>query len=235
MQVAGWEHVFKLDPDKTLSDETLEAICESGTDALVIGGSSGVTYDNTVDLLARVRRYEVPCALELSTPEAAVPGFDLYLVPLVLNTERGAWITGRQAEGVLGYGPLIPWEATLAEGYIILNAEAEAARVTEAQTELDEERTLAYVDVADRLMRLPIIYLEYSGRFGDMERVRRARRRLAQGRLFYGGGIADAEQAAAAALAADTVVVGNALYADWRTALHTVDAVKRVKREGKLV
>ena len=82
-----WKHVFKLDPDREISDEALEAVCMSGTDAVIVGGSSGVNYENTVDLMSRIRRYEVPCALEVSNEESAVPGFDHYFIPLVLNTE----------------------------------------------------------------------------------------------------------------------------------------------------
>lgn len=84
--IQSWKHVFKLDPDKELDDEALDAVCMSGTDAIMVGGSSGVTYENTVDLLSRVRRYEVPCVLEVSDLEAVVPGFDLYMIPMVLNT-----------------------------------------------------------------------------------------------------------------------------------------------------
>ncbi|MFP3360378.1 geranylgeranylglyceryl/heptaprenylglyceryl phosphate synthase, partial [Planococcus sp. SIMBA_143] len=62
-----WKHVFKLDPNKEIEDYDLEAICESGTDAVIVGGSDGVTLDRTLDLLARIRRYAVPCALEVST------------------------------------------------------------------------------------------------------------------------------------------------------------------------
>ncbi|GGF91093.1 heptaprenylglyceryl phosphate synthase [Paenibacillus abyssi] len=225
---ANWRHVFKLDPDRPLDDEMLDAICMSGTDAVMIGGSSGVTFDNTVDLLSRIRRYEVPCALEVSSADAAVPGFDLYLIPMVLNTQRAEWIVGRQAEGVREYGSFIPWEDTFAEGYIILNKEAEAARLTEASTELDEADTLAYVRLADRLMRLPVIYLEYSGRFGDMQLVQRAHGLLTQGRLFYGGGIDSVEKAGLAAAAADTVIVGNVIYSDLAAALQTVRAVKEI-------
>ena len=83
--VREWKHVFKLDPEKALDDASLEAICLSGTDAILVGGSSGVTYGDTVDLLSRLRRYEVACALETTELEAVVPGFDLYLVPIALN------------------------------------------------------------------------------------------------------------------------------------------------------
>ncbi|MFD0714997.1 heptaprenylglyceryl phosphate synthase [Paenibacillus sp. GCM10027626] len=222
-----WRHVFKLDPERELSDEALDAICLSGTDALLVGGSTGVTYDNTVDLLSRIRRYEVPCALEVSSEEAAVPGFDHYFIPMVLNTERAEWIIGRQIEALRKWGTFIPWEETTAEGYIILNPRAQAAQATQASCELDDDQFAAHLYMADRLMRLPIVYMEYSGMFGDMERVRRARHLLTGARLFYGGGIDTAEKAQLAAQYAHTVVVGNALYDErLSAALSTVQAVR---------
>jgi len=30
----NWKHVFKLDPNKEIDDQSLERICESGTDAI---------------------------------------------------------------------------------------------------------------------------------------------------------------------------------------------------------
>lgn len=225
---SSWRHVFKLDPDREISDEQLDAICTSGTDAIIVGGSSGVTFENTVDLMARIRRYAVDCALEVSTLEGAVPGFDGYFVPLVLNTSRAEWINGRQTEGLIEYGSFVPWEETAAQGYIILNEEATAAKVTGAQTELTEAELTAHVRMADRLMRLPVVYLEYSGRFGDMQLVKRARMTATQARVFYGGGIDNADKARQAAEAAHTVVVGNIIYSDLEAALSTVAAVKNV-------
>ena len=222
-----WRHVFKLDPEREISDEDLDAICMSGTDAIIVGGSSGVTFDNTVDLMSRIRRYEVACALEVSTLEGAVPGFDGYFVPLVLNTSRSEWINGKQTEGLVEYGTFVPWEETAAQGYIILNKEATAAKVTEAHTELTEQEVVAHVQMADRLMRLPIVYLEYSGSFGSMNYVKQARNALHQARLFYGGGIDSAEKAKEAARYAHTVVVGNIIYSDLAAALSTVEAVQQ--------
>ncbi|MGI2296534.1 heptaprenylglyceryl phosphate synthase [Paenibacillus sp. GXUN7292] len=223
---SGWRHVFKLDPEREISDADLDAICMSGTDAIIVGGSTGVTFDNTVDLMSRIRRYEVACALEVSTLEGAVPGFDGYFVPLVLNTNRSEWINGKQTEGLVEYGTFVPWEETAAQGYIILNAEATAAKITGAHTELSEQEVVAHVQMADRLMRLPIVYLEYSGKFGSMEYVRQARKSIQQATLFYGGGIDSAEKARDAAQYAHTVVVGNIVYSDLTAALATVAAVQ---------
>ncbi|RXZ78392.1 heptaprenylglyceryl phosphate synthase [Paenibacillaceae bacterium] len=226
VQYRQWRHVFKLDPDREIDDQTLDAVCMSGTDAIIVGGSSGVTFDNTVDLMARIRRYEVPCALETTSIEAAVPGFDLYFIPMVLNSGSKEWLIDRQVEAVQAFGSFIPWQDTCAEGYIILNPASTAARVTDAKPLTDEE-TLAYVRVADRLMRMPIVYLEYSGQYGDMTLVRRAAEMMANGRLFYGGGIDSAAKATEAAEAAHTVVVGNCIYSNLAAAVATVQAVKQ--------
>ncbi|RIX47346.1 heptaprenylglyceryl phosphate synthase [Paenibacillus nanensis] len=223
---SAWRHVFKLDPDKELSDEALDALCMSGTDAILIGGSSGVTFENTVDLMSRVRRYEVDCALEVSTLDGAVPGFDGYFVPLVLNTDKAEWIIGKQIEGLREYGTFVPWEETAAQGYIILNEDATAAKVTGANASLNEEELVAHIRMADRLMRLPVIYIEYSGRFGDMKLLKSARKAVQHASLFYGGGIDSGEKAKLAAEHAHTIVVGNIIYSDLEAALSTVQAVK---------
>ncbi|WP_201305408.1 heptaprenylglyceryl phosphate synthase [Paenibacillus puerhi] len=221
-----WRHVFKLDPDRELADEALERVCLSGTDAIMVGGSSGVTFDNTVDLLARIRRYEVPCVLEVSEQEAIVPGFDLFLIPVVLNAKDPDWIVGRQHQALKEYGALMDWQQVVTEGYIILNGDSTAARVTKADARLDAKDVEAYARLADKLFRCPIVYMEYSGTYGDMELVRRVRSIVGQSRLFYGGGVDGPQKAREAAACAHTVVVGNAVYRDLERALATVQAVK---------
>lgn len=224
--IKQWRHVFKLDPDREITDEALDRVCMSGTDAIMVGGSSGVTYENTVDLMSRVRRYELPCVLEVSDLEAVVPGFDGYLIPMVLNTADSQWLIGQHQRAIEQYGYLIPWDELIAEGYIVLNADSTVARMTGANTNLNTEAVVAYAQTAERLMGLSIVYLEYSGTFGDMELVAQTRRKLERAHLIYGGGIDGAEKAAQAAQAADTVVVGNIVYSDLAKALETVQAVK---------
>jgi putative glycerol-1-phosphate prenyltransferase len=222
VDIRGWKHVFKLDPERELSDEALERICLSGTDGVLVGGSSGVTFDNTVDLMARIRRYEVPCILELSNREAVVPGFDMFFVPVVLNARDPEWIVGQHHKAVKEYGAVMDWDEMLTEGYVILNPESTAARVTEAETELDAKDLAAYARMSERMFRMPIFYVEYSGTFGDMELVRKARDVLKETQLFYGGGIDNLEKARQAAQAAHTIVVGNVIYSDLDAALATV-------------
>lgn len=225
--IQPWRHVFKLDPDRELGDRELDVICRSGTDAILVGGSTGVTYENTAGLLSRLRRYELPCALEVSELEAAVPGFDLYMIPMVLNTPHTDWILGHHRRAIERFGSLIPWEMVLTEGYIVLNEDSSVARLTNADSSLSGRAAAAYAEIADKLMGLPVVYLEYSGTFGDMNVVREVRESVEHSQLFYGGGITGEAEAEQAAALCDTVVVGNIIYRDVQQALLTVQAVKK--------
>ncbi|MGN2664967.1 heptaprenylglyceryl phosphate synthase [Bacillus altitudinis] len=225
--VTEWKHVFKLDPNKEISDEQLEAICESGTDAILIGGSDNVTEDNVLQLMSKVRRFLVPCVLEISTHEMIVPGFDLYFIPTVLNSAHPDWIVGLHKDAMKEYGDLMSMEEIVPEGYVILNEECKAAKLTEANTSLDIDDVRAYARVAEHLMKLPIFYLEYSGMLGDIELVKETKVVLHETVLFYGGGIESEEQAKDFAQHADVVVVGNVIYDNFKEALKTVNAVKK--------
>ena len=225
--VREWRHVFKLDPNKEITDEELERICESGTDAILVGGTDGVTLEGVLDLMARVRRYTVPCILEVSTIDSITPGFDFYFIPTVLNSGNPEWITGLHHKAVKEYGDLMDWDELKMEGYCILNPDCKAARLTEAKTELSVEDVQAYAMMAEKMFNLPIFYLEYSGTYGNPEYVKAAKDVLDQTVLFYGGGIETAQQAAEMAAHADVIVVGNVIYSNLDEALKTVASVKQ--------
>ncbi|MFT0803727.1 heptaprenylglyceryl phosphate synthase [Bacillus swezeyi] len=224
--ITEWKHVFKLDPNKEITDDQLEQLCESGTDAILIGGSDGVTEDDVLRLMSKVRRFLVPCILEVSTIDAIVPGFDLYFIPTVLNSNDPDWIVGLHKEAMKEYGELMSPEEIVVEGYCILNGDCKAAALTNADAALDLEDVKAYARMAEHLFRLPIFYLEYSGRLGDAEIVKETKAVLNDTTLFYGGGIQDPETAVKMADHADVIVVGNAIYEDFGQALKTVKAVK---------
>ncbi|MBB6447761.1 heptaprenylglyceryl phosphate synthase [Bacillus benzoevorans] len=220
--VREWRHVFKLDPNKTISDEALEKLCESGTDAIIIGGTDGVTLENILNLMARVRRYAVPCGLEISSIETVTPGFDLYFIPTVLNSADTKWITGLQHEALKEYGELMNWEEFLVQGYCILNEDCKAAKLTDANTKLTKDDVAAYAMLAEKMFHLPIFYLEYSGSYGDPSFVAEAKKKLDHTLLFYGGGITSRSQAEEMAELADVIIVGNIIYEDINAALQTV-------------
>ena len=224
-----WRHVFKLDPNKPIGDNELEKICESGTDAVIVGGTDGVTLDNTLYLLAKIRQFAVECALEISNIEAVTPGFDYYFIPTVLNASHPDWIIGHHHEAMKLFGETINWKEVIVEGYVSLNPEAKVSQLTGADTDLDREDIIAYAQITERMFHLPVFYLEYSGMYGDMNNVKAVQQQLKNTQVFYGGGINSVEKAKEAAAFADTVVIGNGIYDDLKTALKTVKAVKSIK------
>ncbi|MDQ6595596.1 heptaprenylglyceryl phosphate synthase [Bacillus salipaludis] len=221
-----WRHVFKLDPNKQISDEHLEEICESGTDAVIVGGTDGVTLENVLDLMARIRKFAVPCVLEVSSVETVTPGFDLYFIPTILNSKDTKWITGLHHQAVKEFGDLMDWEEIVMEGYCIMNSECKAAKLTNAVTEITAEDVRAYAMMAEKMFQLPIFYLEFSGQYGQPEMVSEVKKVLEKATFFYGGGISTYEQAVEMAKFADVIVVGNAIYEDFKNALKTVQAVR---------
>jgi putative glycerol-1-phosphate prenyltransferase len=221
-----WRHVFKLDPNKEISDEQLEKVCESGTDAVIVGGTDGVTLENVLDLMARIRRYTIPCVLEVSGIETITPGFDLYFIPTILNSSEAKWITGLHHEAVKEFGEIIDWDELILEGYCIINEDCKAAKLTKAKTDVTTDDVKAYAMMAEKMFQLPIFYLEYSGKYGDVELVADVKKVLNNTILFYGGGISTVEQAAEMAKHADVIVVGNAIYENFEQALATVKSVK---------
>ena len=222
-----WRHVFKLDPNKEISDENLEKLCESGTDAVIVGGSDNVTLEGVLDLMARVRRYSVPCIQEVSSIDTVTPGFDLYFIPTVLNSRDPKWVVGLHQRAVKEFGEVMNWDEIFVEGYCILNGDCKAAKLSDAQTDLSSEDVVAYAEMAEKMFSLPIFYVEYSGTYGDPEVVREVSDRLENTVLFYGGGITNAERANEMAQYADVIVVGNVIYDNFKEALATVKAIKQ--------
>lgn len=228
MDIKNWRHAFKVDPAKTLTDGEVEQLAESGTDGIIIGGSDGVTLENVLDLLARIRRYSVPVALEVSTVDSVTPGFDFYFIPTVLNSTKTEWVNGIHHAALKEYGHMMNWEEVITEGYCILNVDCKAAKLTGVDVAPDEEDVIAYARMAEHLFKLPIFYIEYSGMLGNPAIVKAAARVLENTRLFYGGGIRNAEEAREMAGLAHTIIVGNIIYDDLKAALTTVDAVKSI-------
>lgn len=220
-----WKHVFKLDPAKEIDDEDLELICESGTDAIIVGGTDNVTLDGVLDLLSSIRRYTVPVILEISTMEAITPGFDYYYIPMVMNSTEKKWMMDIQHEAIKEYKDIMNWDEIFVEGYCILNEEAKAFQHANCKLPSDED-VVAYAYMAENVFHLPIFYIEYSGKYGNPELLQKVRGELTNTLLFYGGGIETPEQAREMKDHADVIVVGNSIYTNLKEALKTVYAVK---------
>ncbi|WP_137283691.1 phosphoglycerol geranylgeranyltransferase [Halorussus salinisoli] len=228
---ADWDHIVKLDPDKTLVEgETFEDVCQTGTDALEIGGTLDMTQAKMQRVIDACAKYDVPLYQEPSNPAVVVDhdALDGYLVPTVLNAGDIAWATGFHKEWVKTSD--VDWEQTTTEAYIIMNPDASVADLTSADCDQTPEDVAAYAEVAEQMYGQEIIYVEYSGTFGDPEAVEAAADALNEATLFYGGGIHDYESANTMAEHADVVVVGDLVHDDGVDAVReTVEGAKDAK------
>jgi phosphoglycerol geranylgeranyltransferase len=225
---ADWDHIVKIDPDKELVDgETFEDVCRTGTDALEIGGTLDVTRDKMRDVIDACKKYDVPLYQEPSNPAVVVDDDALegYLVPTVFNAGDVSWVVGAHKEWVRIDD--VDWSRTFTEAYIVLNPDASVAELTQADCDQSAEDVAAYAELAEHMFGQPIVYLEYSGTFGDPEKVRAAGEALDDAALFYGGGIGDYESASTMAEHADVIVVGDLVHDEGCEAVReTVEGAK---------
>jgi phosphoglycerol geranylgeranyltransferase len=228
MRWKDWVHVTKLDPDKQLKPGDIDAIAASGTDALMLSGTLNVTQENLAMLQKQLNAYDLPLVMEPAGPEAVLmQGIDYVFVPSVMNTTDVVWIVGKHQAWVRQQQGNIPWDCIVPEAYIVLNPDSSVGKVTRAVCDLNADEVAAYVTVADHYFHFPIVYIEYSGRYGDPAVVKAASDAINDSILYYGGGINSAEKAAEMSRYADTIVVGNAVYDQGADVLKaTVDAIQ---------
>ncbi|AGN00776.1 geranylgeranylglyceryl phosphate synthase-like protein [Salinarchaeum sp. Harcht-Bsk1] len=223
-----WDHILKIDPDKELVDgETFADVCQTGTDALEIGGTLDITSEKMSRVIEACAEYDVPLYQEPSNPAVVVDdeAVDGFLVPVVFNAGDMAWMTGFHKEWVKT--DHVDWARTTTEGYIILNPDSSVGQLTEADCDLDAEDVAAYAEIAEEMFGQEIVYLEYSGMLGDPEKVRAAADVLEETTLFYGGGIHDYDSAHTMASEADVVIVGDLVHEEG------VDAVQETVQGAK--
>ncbi len=205
-----WRHVTKLDPDKPITPKDVAAIVDSGTDAVMISGTQNITKENVAGLIEMLAEYSIPKVLEPAGTEGLRDDTDFIFVPSVLNTDVAFWFMGAHKVWVQHYK--IDWDRVVPEAYIVLNPRSAVAMVTRAKTEMSPGEAAAYAECADRFFHFPVVYIEYSGTYGDPSLVKAVKEKLHGSVLYYGGGINSRERAETMAKYADTIVVGNAVY-----------------------
>lgn len=216
MTIQSWRCVAKLDPERYHSDDLLRVVAHSPFDAIVLGGTSGVTRENTTDLALalRRRRIRVPVWQEISNGRAIAFGVDGYLVPIVLNATDVDYLAREHIQALRRYREQISWNHLMAVGYIVMHGDCAVGRKTKAEIPRDFYDVLALAEYGAKLCGLKALYIEYSGRLGDDDLVAQVRASLPSVQVFYGGGISSYEQLERFLSVASTVVVGNALYSN---------------------
>ena len=208
-----WEHVTKVDSDKPLHDgDTYAGIANTGTDAIILGGTTNVTESSVQSILDALASTEIlifvePTYRPSSSHTETLSG---YLLPIVLNADDTMWITGAHHEWVRSSD--LEWNYVHPEAYIVLNPTSSVAMYTQADCDLNVDDVVAYAELAEQVLGQQIVYLEYSGTLGDPAVVAATRDALSSAHLFYGGGIHDYDSAYEMAKVADTVVVGDVLH-----------------------
>ncbi len=228
-----WRHLTKVDPDKTLTAEQVGSIVSSGTDAVVLGGTQGITGPKVAACLGQIRGRGFPVWIEVSDFEALVPGADGYFIPVVLNSPEAKYLAGAHWAALtrlLRSGWSIPWERISTLGYIVMNPGSAVGTLTRAVSPADQDEAAALALFGCRVLGIKTLYIEYSGVYGDPDLLRSVRRAVPEAHLLYGGGIDRAARAAEMGGAADTIVVGNLVHSSRHGCLsETVRAVRAVR------
>jgi phosphoglycerol geranylgeranyltransferase len=206
-----WRHVTKLDPDKPINKQDVANIVDSGTDAIMVSGTQNITKENVANLVNLLSEYSIPKVLEPAGTPGMRDDLDFIFIPSVFNTKKSKWLVGKQKDFVRDYN-VTYWDKIIPEAYIILNRLSAVAMVTQAETGLSPKDAAAYAELADRFFKFPVVYIEYSGTYGNPELVKAVREKIHCSQLFYGGGIDSREKAETMAKYAHTIVVGNAVY-----------------------
>ena len=209
----NWKHITKLDPDKKITKKAVDTIIRTGTDAIMISGTLGITKEKIKHIMKLLKGYDVPRVLEPASPKGMIyhRDIDWMFVPTVFNTDYAPYINGLHKLWLKRDHEKINWDIVVPEAYIILNPKCSAARVTKARADMSKEGVVATALAAERYFKIPVIYIEYSGTYGNPEIVKAVREALTTSHLVYGGGIRTQHQAEEMSQYA-TIVVGNTIY-----------------------
>ncbi|WP_440992105.1 heptaprenylglyceryl phosphate synthase [Haloarchaeobius baliensis] len=214
-------HVTKVDPAEELPRD-LDIL--GGTDLVIVGGSDGVTQENSLDVIRRIKsRFpELPVFQEpyssshVST--ATVDASDYLAVPAVYNGDRENFVTkhveffteiGTKPEEIVGSGVPVVGELiasrgreavaevsenVVGEGYVIQNLDSKAAAVSGVERTYSPDEVAGAALATESFYGFPIFYIEYSGTYGGTADVEAAAQYLDETVLLYGGGITSQRQ-----------------------------------------
>ncbi len=213
----GTIHLSLLDPDpEKLSEDKAKEIArrmkEAGSDAFMIGGSTGVTSENLGATARAVKEASgLPAIYFPSNPKALTPEVDGMFFMSILNSTNPLYISH-------GHAMVAPYVAKLGieaipMAYIIIEPGMTVAKVTETEcVKHDDVNTAVGYALAAEMLGMQLVYLE-AGSGADRPvspEMIAAVKKAIHVPLIIGGGIRTPEAAEAARKAgADAIVTGT--------------------------
>jgi len=225
-------HFTLIDPDKVSDLDRLEKLMElaasAGTDAFLIGGSTGVTPEEAGRVADALRKTGLPVIIFPGNMNCLTPKADAVLFMVLMNTLEPYYLMQIQVLSA----PLIRKYGleTIPTGYIVLNADTAVGHVGRVQPipYSKPELVLAYA-LAAEMMGFKMIYLEAGS--GASSPVPPAFPRVVKqytGLItMVGGGVRTPETAVELLEAgADIIVTGTIMERDPEKGVEIVKAIK---------
>ncbi|HEX9907248.1 MAG TPA: geranylgeranylglyceryl/heptaprenylglyceryl phosphate synthase [Thermoplasmata archaeon] len=208
-------HMTLIDPAKQSAEESGEIAAKAsraGTDAIMVGGSTGVTSINLDKAIEQIKaRVSLPVIYFPSGANAISRRCDAIYFMSMLNSRNVKNITGEHAKGAplikkLGIEPI-------SMGYVIVEPGMRVGEVGEANlVGRDDIETLVGYAIATEFFGMDFLYLEAGSGAPEpvpLEMISAARE-CVEIPILVGGGIVSPKQAGAIASAgADIVVTGT--------------------------
>ncbi|ELZ10112.1 geranylgeranylglyceryl phosphate synthase-like protein [Halovivax asiaticus JCM 14624] len=219
----GIDHVTKVDPEKAMPSDPASLL--AATDLVMVGGSDGVTEENTIATIEAVRDaapdvpiFQEPYNADQVTKET-VDAVDVLSVPAVYNGDMKHFVgkhvsmyaqLASKPSSMMGtslpvVGSVIESKAEgvvadltekiVGEGYVIQHTDSAAARTAGATEPFTTEEVAGAALATETFYGFPIFYVEYSGTYGGPADVEAAAAHLEDTVLLYGGGIDSREKA----------------------------------------
>jgi phosphoglycerol geranylgeranyltransferase len=211
----GRLHMTLLDPDKQSAEDAGRMGAEAasaGTDAIMVGGSSGVTQDKVdATVLAIKGAVSVPVILFPSNAANLSPHADALYFMSLLNSRDSRLIVGEQR---LAAPVVKAWGLqTIPMAYLVVEPGMRAGQVGDADL-ISRKNPVVAVQyaLAAQMFGMKMVYLEAGSGAPEPvpEKLIRAVREAIDIHLVVGGGIRTPEAAKAVARAgADVVVTGT--------------------------
>ncbi|MDW5562147.1 MAG: geranylgeranylglyceryl/heptaprenylglyceryl phosphate synthase [Methanomassiliicoccus sp.] len=208
----GALHMTLLDPAKqepAVAAEITRTACELGTDAIMVGGSTGVTQENLDQTVQAIKaKVDVPVIYFPSGANAISPYTDAMYFMSMLNSRNLRMVVGEQVAGA----PIVRKLKleTISMGYIIVAPGMKVGEVGQADVIPRDQpkRAVAYA-LAAQYLGMDYVYLEAGSGAPQAvpEDMISAVRSAIDIPLLVGGGIRDAETAARVKNAGASVVV----------------------------